>query len=341
MKTFNLNLISKYRSELMGFSILWIWFLHMSCKFPFPISTIQSIGATGVDIFFFVSAIGLYYSYSKSEDTFQFYKRRFFRIIPTYLIIAIPYRIYDIISEEGYNGISAFIGSLIKKIFLIEFWTESSASLWYIPSILICYLLYPVLYKIFDLKRNKILRIFSFAILSALSVGFIIFLTVKDFPRPTDRWFFRIPTFLLGCLLAPYVKKGCRIKSSNILWIFSFIIIFGIFTFLNIKTEYLYYGNIIWVSLFNSLFAIPLLVLIPCFFEKFKVQKLSGLLKFFGKYTLELYMLNEAALGFARNQTGNAVLTDIISIAVTAAALLVIILIKNKTNFLVRPKSTE
>ncbi len=341
MKVFNLNLVSKYRSELMGFSILWIWFLHMSCKFPFPISTIQSIGATGVDIFFFVSAIGLYFSYSRNEDTLQFYKRRFFRIIPTYLIIAIPYRIYDILAAGEIEGIGEFFKLFIKKLLLVNFWTESDASLWYIPSILVCYLAYPIFYNIFDLKRKKTVKIFCFIILSVLSVGSIIFLTVKDFPHPTDRWFFRMPIFLFGCLIAPYVKKGCKIKNNNIIWILFFIIVFGIFTFLNIKTGYLYFGNIIWVSLFNSLFALPLLVLIPCFFEKFKIPKLSGFLKFFGKYTLELYILNEAALGFARNQTDNAILIDIISAALTAAALLIIILIKNKTDISARPKSTE
>lgn len=332
MDKFNLNLISKYRSELMGFSIIWIWFLHMSYKFPFPISSVQTLGATGVDIFFFVSAIGIYYSYSKNENIIQFYKKRVLRIVPTYLVLAIPYRIYEFFTTETYTGFFEFVQYIAKRVLLIEFWSEASASLWYIPAILFFYLIYPLIYRLFDKNKKISFRISFLSVISILTVFLNFFLAFYDLNRPTDRWLLRIPIFLLGCFVAPYVKDGYKIKKRTALWVVILIVVYGVFNFLNIKTSCLHFGNVLWSTIFNSMIAVPLLVLIPLLFEKFKFNVAKKALSTVGKYTLELYILNEITLGFARNQTENKIIIDIISIVFTLIILAIIIAFKRVKN---------
>lgn len=65
--------ISKYRSELMGFSILWVVWFHSALylnKFPIGFMAhlfefLKSIGYGGVDIFLLVSGLGIYNSLKK------------------------------------------------------------------------------------------------------------------------------------------------------------------------------------------------------------------------------------------------------------------------------------
>lgn len=68
MNGFNLNLISKYRAELMGVSTLLILICHAAGNDVFMPSWLMYVvaqGQLGVDIFLFLSGMGLYYSLSE------------------------------------------------------------------------------------------------------------------------------------------------------------------------------------------------------------------------------------------------------------------------------------
>ena len=82
------DLISKYRSAIMGFAALWILFFHVcgtviTAEHPIAAwieARIKRFGYGGVDIFFLLSGMGLTYAISKSK-LYVFYYRRFKRII--------------------------------------------------------------------------------------------------------------------------------------------------------------------------------------------------------------------------------------------------------------------
>ena len=61
--------LSRCRSELMGFAILWVMLFHAyGLKFQFePLNRFRSIGHFGVDIFILLSAMGIYVSLSKTH----------------------------------------------------------------------------------------------------------------------------------------------------------------------------------------------------------------------------------------------------------------------------------
>ena len=95
---YNLSDLSTYRTQMMGIATLMIIICH-SCAskviMPSFLAYLFRFGNIGVDIFLFLSGIGLYYSLSKNnlsskEDYTSFYKRRFYRIYIPYLIVFIP-----------------------------------------------------------------------------------------------------------------------------------------------------------------------------------------------------------------------------------------------------------
>ena len=69
-KTHIPEIISKNRSLLMGVAILMVIMYHaFCCNLPMgPVSHILRYGYLGVDIFIFLSAIGLCYSFEKNNS---------------------------------------------------------------------------------------------------------------------------------------------------------------------------------------------------------------------------------------------------------------------------------
>lgn len=94
------GLVSKYRSQLFGFAILWIMCMHSREFTPLLDDAILSqyilydgiilVGGVGVDIFLFLSGVGLYYAQEKGPTLGQFYARRFQRLLIPYLSSAPP-----------------------------------------------------------------------------------------------------------------------------------------------------------------------------------------------------------------------------------------------------------
>ena len=88
------SLISQYRMPLMGFAAIWIVAFH---SFYFGTSFFGSLlnfakasGFVGVDIFFFLSGMGLMMGWHKKRYTLKgFYLRRLSRILPAYWIVIV------------------------------------------------------------------------------------------------------------------------------------------------------------------------------------------------------------------------------------------------------------
>lgn len=78
--------ISKYRTQLMGFAMLWIMIYHIGIDVTF-LNPITRSGYLGVDIFIFLSAYGLYHGFKKYSSIKIFYKKRILRILPTYYLV--------------------------------------------------------------------------------------------------------------------------------------------------------------------------------------------------------------------------------------------------------------
>lgn len=95
-KTHIPEIISKNRSLLMGVAILMVIMYHaFCCNLPMgPVSHILRYGYLGVDIFIFLSAIGLCYSFEKNSIR-RFYTNRIIRILPLFLCLVVFRYVYD------------------------------------------------------------------------------------------------------------------------------------------------------------------------------------------------------------------------------------------------------
>lgn len=153
--TKSIELINKYRGQIMGISALWIVVYHTWYRMFAPETSpkllyymelaITKLGYFGVDIFFLLSGIGLSYSIVK-HSTKQFLLRRFKRLAYPVLIAAAVKAIMEGWSFPEYLFRASGIGFFIGKDFF----------LWFISAITATYLLFPLYWRFFSRSRSKL-----------------------------------------------------------------------------------------------------------------------------------------------------------------------------------------
>ncbi len=281
----------------MGIASLMIVFHHLTIKvdaglFAKAYMFLRVTGAMGVDIFLFLSAIGLNRSYLKSDGIKNFYKKRFKRIIPTYLlIVGIAYIIkYIIIGNIDIKG-------FFTNLCLINFWTEGTGD-WYIVAILVFYLLYPIIYK--TIEKYKWV---GFCILMLIWVGMVlvIYLNFPTLFNNINTLLPRVPVFLFGTAVSNSVFQHKKISNSiiviAILLNAIFLAIEAIFALQGAEIAYSFWPRFFYFPLSISFLTIMIIVIdkAGCFKEeKFLIKCFS----FIGTITLEIYLLNQRMIEY-------------------------------------------
>ena len=216
----NWNDLSKYRAPLMGFAMIIVMLFHV----PLPRSSmfygLMRCGNNGVDMFLFLSGIGLWYSWTKNEQNPSlggFYYRRFLRLYPAWLIMASLYYIPQYWPHGG--GYSPNLFHLIANILVgWSFWRVDDLTFWFVPAIMALYLVAPFYMRL--IRRHPEWR--------WLPVGMMVwYFLVRDWPALwksvgyVEIFWSRIPVFLLGINAGALVKEakttGDASKSTNIL----------------------------------------------------------------------------------------------------------------------------
>jgi len=237
--------ISTYRSELMGWSIVWIMALHFTFTQIKPLGFLAQYGFAGVDIFMLVSGFGLYFSLDKNSHIFTFYRKRFLRIFPTYYILGI------------FASIILYHDSILTYLFrytTIGFWTGGVYGDWYIPSIVLLYILMPFIKELYD---RKFWFIIIFICCLCLIASYIL-VASNYIPKSEPHFFllYRIPSFLFGMACAYWVKHGF---SNNYYY---YILIAGIPFFIYLYPHhheiynYKYFSTVFLLPIFTSLFIV-------------------------------------------------------------------------------------
>lgn len=263
--------ISQHRPYLMGIAILWIMIHHIQFfglyDFGF-LSFFARIGSCGVDIFLFVSSFGLYHSLVKGGKIRDFYKRRLFRIFPTFIVFLI-------------------ILAVIKNPLLLfspRFYYNQFYSNWYITFILLMYLVYPVIFKI--QQKHLYLPLVLGITFSSLMTVLLVLLdkdNIHDVPMLMIQ---RVPIFVVGSLFADKCFRTCVP-----FWVFMLniaITCFALYFSYQDELEYLVY------PLFFFL-AISLVMLFLFSWIKWIDKPLS----YCGNISLELYLIHMVLIPFA------------------------------------------
>lgn len=212
------------RNELFGISILWIIAFHIYCQtgivgikadgfgkyLSILLSMILYRGNIGVDVFLFLSAIGLSKSI-QNNNTVTFYKHRFHRVGVPYLLLAVPFFIWlDVfLRKDGFL-------QLLLNITTFDYWITGNHPTWYIAFIIIMYLLFPLLYR-WDKKTNHVSTVVI--ILVSVVSEYIMSKTGFFLYKTSERALSRVPVFMIGLLCGPMVLSGRRIPLWQVLMI--------------------------------------------------------------------------------------------------------------------------
>ena len=292
-KTVSLEPISRYRSVLMGLAALWIAWYHSYMHFAtIPalgkastaaavlLNTVRSHGNAGVDIFLLLSGLGLYYSFEKMPKALAFYRKRAVRVLPPFLIVSVIWTGMDC---------AGGLGVFLKRVFLLDFFTQGNTTCWYVNLLVILYLLYPLLHR-FLRKRGCL----AAAVLIAVSVGIAFalrFLTPGLYGN-ISLAVCRLPVFICGAWLGRLVYEK---KAVTRLWIGAAAVVYAacwiFFLILSIRQTELT-DDMVQFYLYCP-FTVSGVLLGSAFFSRFSLARLRHVLAWFGGYSFEIYLLYE------------------------------------------------
>lgn len=266
---FNIRDISVYRSELMGWSVLWIMMLHFTFNQIAPLGFVAQYGFAGVDIFMLVSGLGLYYSLSKRKTILLFYKKRLLRIFPTYYVLGFVSSLlfcHDTIFEY------------LFRYSTIGFWTGGIYWEWYIPSIIMLYLISPFLKNMFD--RRMIMILFVLCI-SILIIAYLLIDKGHIIDRTHFFFLYRIPEFIFGMTCSHWIKNNVSSKY------FIAFLVAGIPFFVVL---FPYHHQIYNYKYFSLLFLLPFFTFVFILISK-NIKWLNPIMRKIGDSSLEIYLV--------------------------------------------------
>jgi len=146
-------------------------------------------GFSGVDIFLFFSGYGLCYSINKN-GVGEFYKRRFFRILPLYMLLGL---FVGLLHYQDYS-----LWDYICNMTSLSYWGLGGNEFdWYLSSLIVFYLAFPALYWAISKMPNKTIwggvLFLCWIIVLAVFARFELVFYYETFIG-------RVPVFLLGIM---------------------------------------------------------------------------------------------------------------------------------------------
>lgn len=275
--------LTLYRKPLMGFAIIWIFMLHSGKTGNSIWDALRFYGWMGVDIFFFLSAIGLCFSLRKDNSTLAFFKRRAKRILPTWLLVLLAVHLVGLICNHYLPKLPFYIPDNLLKCFTwytgVGFWISDFTTgkgwfyEWYVPSLLAFYLFTPYLNK----RSNSILFLL-----------FVVFFVIGYLFRlhniliNTHFFYNRIPVFIIGLLYYRLMMKqnneAFNIAIISCSFIGVLLVVMNSILCIEIPKEQI------------ALFCVPPCLIFLTYVIEFKYLK--KILSFYGGISLELYLVH-------------------------------------------------
>lgn len=290
----NWDVFSKNRSILMGFSIVLIVIFHWCENYKlfhvaplngifgsvvwFFIDKVAWIGMCGVEIFLFLSGIGLYFSFRKNNNIKHFYIKNFTKILIPYFLIAIPYLVWQnfFFKERG-------IFYLLADLSLVTTFSSFNRQSWYVAMILIMYFIFPIIYYLRNQEDRNIIYLLLFMIVFPWLVQII---DISLFNK-VQIMLTRIPVFILGVYCGKYVYESRKMGYIFPLGI-SFLVFLTHIIFLYQKAHGI--KTTVIVRYEKALLILLFLVLLTYLLEKFSWNKLKNFFIWFSPITFELYL---------------------------------------------------
>ena len=200
--------LSRYRGELMGAAIIFIILFHVGLPRNDAFFGLKRCGNIGVDMFLFLSGIGLWFSWVRNPHTWQFYKRRLLRIFPAWLIMS---SLYYIPRFDWHTG--SVLDLVLDITINWDFWLHDELTFWYIPAIMMLYLWAPWYMRL--IQKSP-----SFRWLPVLMMGWCVcvqwVIPIHDAVGHIEIFWSRVPIFFLGINCGEWIRTDRKMEPAAI-----------------------------------------------------------------------------------------------------------------------------
>ncbi len=295
--------LSRYRGELMGLAILFVVLFHVGMPSHYFFYPLRRLGNVGVDMFLFVSGMGLWFSWSKMrwnpsgmssvaalsmrEALARFFSRRYLRIYPVWLLVASVFYIGHYAESPG-SGYSPDIPNLLANVlFNWSFWRIDDLTFWYVPATMMLYTFAPFYMEI--IRRAPSFRWLPLAfVVFAAMVNYVP--VIHNSVGHIEIFFSRIPIFLIGINVGEWVREGKTLDKWSMAMA---LLLFILSLWLCLRLEYI--GHRRFPLFMERMVYIPLTVsalLLECKLLVVAPHVLKKTLAFLGTISLEIYLIH-------------------------------------------------
>ncbi len=285
MKIKNIELanISRYRGELMGIAMIFIFLFHVALPRSDMFFGLRRVGNIGVDMFLFLSGVGLWFSWMKHPSLKLFFKRRYLRVYPAWFIISC---LYYIPHFHG-GGVRAWVDLIGDITINWDFWLHDELKFWYIPAMMMLYLFAPPYMQL--IRRHPVYR--------WLPVVMILWCILVQYVSPIHNavghieiFWSRVPIFFIGINMGEAVRRKDKMDGASI-WMI--LIVFAMTLSASIFLEQELHGHFpIYVE---RMLYIPLtittILLLNRVFRR-TPKWFNTIFKFVGALSLECYLIH-------------------------------------------------
>lgn len=277
----------------MGFAILWVVLFHSSIPVAtiLPVNYIKELGYCGVDIFLFISGIGIYQSLNKNTIS-VYIKNRLKRIIPvwwTFLLVSIV--LDSLIKIFNFSKIE-----ILGRLTFSGYWIDlENTGNWYVYAIILFYLISPILFSLIKESKNK-----TKMCLALILVSLLISLTFIKNPKLIA--LSRLPIYIIGLYFSANFKDKFITKKSFIVCLSILVISIPILYFLIFNYQYYSWNyGLYWYPFI--IITPPLCIILCRVFASFEkhLKPINSILKTFGRASLEILLTSDILFELAKN----------------------------------------
>lgn len=277
--------ISHHRSELMGLAMIAIVLFHVNVPRLSPFYGLWRMGNMGVDVFLFLSGVGLWYALTGNTSLKRFFTRRYLRIYPTWLLVASLYYVPRFL--QGAKGTKEMIDLAGDVLVNWDFWLHDELTFWYIPATMMLYLFAPAYVKL--VSRHPVYRWLPVLMMVwCVAVQWVV--PLHNAVGHIEIFWSRVPIFFIGINCGAMVKQGQSLSAQSVsLLVAAVVLSLGVDIYLE-QTRHglfpLFIGRMLYIPatfslvllLSNWLTAVP--------------QAIKRALQLVGMVSLEMYLLH-------------------------------------------------
>ena len=234
--------ISRYKAHLMGIAVMIVVYGHL-LYYHSGLMNYEDLNFTewytlgSVEMFMFISGFGIYQSLRKNRDAWTFYGRRLGRLLPSFLPVMLAWCGVNLLAGK------VRLGEAVGNLTAMGWWFQTGNQFnWYVPAILVLYLLSPLLFDCIQKKKT------------AWAFGALVILNVAGWRSNLLMAVSRFPTYFLGMYFGSrYAAGQVPTKKQVAIWSVLGVAAMAVMPyFFLIGRKYLWYYGMYWNLFFVS-----------------------------------------------------------------------------------------